>query len=36
MASIKPFTVSNELLDQPGKLQEQAQQDGYLLFSWLN
>ena len=35
MASIKPFTVSNELLDQPEKLREQAQQDGYLFFRGL-
>ena len=32
MANIQPFTVSNELLDQPEKLREQAQQDGYLFF----
>ena len=35
MAQIKPFTVSNELLDQPEKLREQAQQDGYLFFRGL-
>ncbi|MCY3553062.1 MAG: hypothetical protein OXH39_21595, partial [Candidatus Poribacteria bacterium] len=35
MASIKPFTVSNQLLDQPEKLREQAQQDGYLFFRCL-
>ena len=35
MASIKPFTVSNERLDQPEKLREQAQQDGYLFFRGL-
>ena len=35
MASIKPFTVSNELLDQPEKLQEQAARR-VPLFSWLN
>ena len=35
MARIEPFTVSNELLDQPEKLREQAQQDGYLFFRGL-
>ena len=35
MARIEPFTVSNEHLDQPDKLQEQARQDGYLFFRGL-
>ena len=35
MARIEPFNVSNELLDQPEKLQEQARQDGYLFFRGL-
>lgn len=35
MARIKTFTVSNELLEQPEKLREQAQQDGYLFFRGL-
>ena len=35
MARIESFTVSNELLDQPEKLREQAQQDGYLFFRGL-
>ena len=35
MARIEPFNVSNELLDEPGKLQEQARQDGYLFFRGL-
>ena len=32
MARIEPFSVSNDLLDQPEKLRERAQQDGYLFF----
>ena len=35
MARIEPFFVSNELLDQPEKLRERAQQDGYLFFRGL-
>ena len=35
MARIEPFFISNELLDQPEKLREQAQQDGYLFFRGL-
>ena len=35
MARIEPFTVSNELIDQPEQLQKQAQQDGYLYFKGL-
>ena len=35
MARIEPFTVSNELLDQPEQLQKRAQQDGYLFFKGL-
>ena len=35
MARIEPFNVSNELLDEPDKLQEQARQDGYLFFRGL-
>ncbi|MYG00193.1 phytanoyl-CoA dioxygenase family protein [Candidatus Poribacteria bacterium] len=32
MTRIEPFTVSNEFLDKPKKLREQARQDGYLFF----
>ena len=35
MTRIEPFNVSNELLDEPDKLQEQARQDGYLFFRGL-
>ena len=32
MTRIEPFTVSNEFLEKPEKLREQARQDGYLFF----
>ena len=35
MARIEPFTVSNELINQPEHLQKLAQQDGYLYFKGL-
>ena len=35
MTELRPFNVSNGLLDQPDKLQEQARQDGYLFFRGL-
>ena len=35
MARIEPFFVSNALIDQPEKLRERAQQDGYLFFRGL-
>ena len=35
MARIEPFTISNEHLEHPDKLQEQARQDGYLFFKGL-
>ncbi len=35
MGKIEPFNVSNELLDQPEKLREQARKDGYLYFQRL-
>ncbi len=35
MTQIKPFTVSNPLIDDAEKLREQARQDGYLYFRGL-
>ena len=35
MARIEPFSVSNELLNQPDKLKKRAKQDGYLYFKGL-
>ena len=35
MQKLKPFTVSNDILDQPDKLREQANKDGYLFFRGL-
>lgn len=35
MTRIEPFTVSNEFLDQPEKLRDQAHKDGYLFFKQL-
>ena len=32
MTHIKPFTVSNRLIDDAEKLRGQARQDGYLYF----
>ena len=35
MTHIKPFTVSNRLIDDAEKLRGQARQDGYLYFRGL-